>query len=420
MSLARAHVASRAHSAQRLGINTKSATPYVDNPGKNAKKLVNRAAFVERYALQNAARSLLPGHRVAHCLRWRIAKSDAVDVLHAPAVGAAHYGNLITCGSVWHCPVCTAKIATRRVEELEWAIVAWQGERFGGSNLMMTFTIQHSQNENCAYVLDGLLKAHRKFWSGEPARRFKERYGIGGQIRALETTHGENGWHAHLHVLLFLRNQEAIFLDGMRQYGAERWQSVLARHERYASLAHGVDIRSANDFIAEYVLKFGKLPESRWTEAHELSHAHRKRAATGGQTPMGLLQDHAYGDPDAGALWVEYAKAFKGKRQLYWSPGLRNLLGLAAEKSDEELAAEQREVAVIMARLDQHQWRQVVSNDIRAEVLQTAASGDQVALKQYLEDFGIDGVEYPGLNNGCCDSPVIDLVVYTGPDTGPP
>lgn len=398
------HTQAQAH----LGINSKSHTPPPDGP----KKQPIRAAFVERYALQNAARALLPNSWVARCLRWPIKRSDPVDVLHTPFTGSAHYGNLMVCGSVWHCPVCAAKIATRRVEELQQAIAIWQGERFNGSNLMMTFTLQHNQAESCAYVLDGLLKALVKFWAGEPAQRFKNRYGIEGRVRSLEVTHGQNGWHAHLHVLLFIRSDKFTFLDDMRQDAAARWQSVLAKFERYASLANGVDIRSADDFIAEYVLKFGKLPESRWTEAHELGHSHRKRAGLGGQSPMELLQAYSYGDPAAAALWLEYAEAFKGKRQLVWTDGLRKRLGLADEKTDEELATEQRELAIILARLDKGQWRHVVDNDIRAEVLQLAATGDQKAVKQYLEDFGIVGVEYPGLSDTVIDNVAQDLVYY--------
>lgn len=383
-----------------LGINTKSYTPPPSGPKK--------AVFVERYALQAAAWSLLPKSRTARCLRWRIAQSDPVDVLHAPMVSTAHYGNLIVCGSVWHCPVCAAKIASRRVEELEQAIAVW-GKKFGG-NLMMTFTIQHNQAEPCAYVLEGVLNAHHKFWAGEPAKRFKERYGIEGRVRSLEVTHGQNGWHAHLHVLLFIQAKGYVFLDDMRQNAAGRWQTILGRYSRYASLANGIDVRSANDFIAEYVLKYGKLPESRWTEAHELAHSHRKKAGQGGYSPMELLQAHAYGNEAAGGLWIEYAEAFKGKRQLVWSDGLRARLGLDEEKTDEELATEQREEAVILARLDKQQWTQVLKNDIRAEVLQAAAGGDQMALKQFLDDFGITGVEYPGLDDVGVDCPVIDLI----------
>lgn len=39
-----------------------------------------------------------------------------------------------------------------------------------------------------------------------------------------------------------------------------------------------------------------------------------------------LLQDSMGGDAFAGSLFVEYAEAFKGQRQLTWSRGLKNTL----------------------------------------------------------------------------------------------
>ena len=88
---------------------------------------------------------------------------------------------------------------------------------------------------------------------------------------------------------------------------------------------------------------------------------------------------------------------FKGRQQLVWSKGLRKKLGLAQEKTDQELAEEEREQAYILAQLSISQWQQVLGNDIRAELLEVAATGDSVVLREFLEEFGICGVEYPGL-----------------------
>jgi len=109
-------------------------------------------------------------------------------------------------------------------------------------------------------------------------------------------------------------------------------------------------------------------------------------------TPLQLLSDYFNGDVDAGRLWLQYALNFKGQHQLYWSRGLRALLGLEPEKSDEELAIEQEEIAVILASLSIGVWRVVVGNDARAELLQVASTGDKEQVFAFLRGIGVDGV----------------------------
>ncbi len=348
--------------------------------------------LVTRYALQAAARQLLPQERVANCLRLRVFHAKPVDVLYAPAVDAAHYGNLTVCGSVWSCPVCASKISERRREELGKGLEQWP------NTLLMTFTLRHSENESCDFVLDGLLRAHRAFWSGSPAERFRARYGIFGQVRALEVTYGASGWHAHLHVLLFLDRLPAgrVAMESMRLAAVHRWQKVLSRYDRFASVHNGLDLRGADDFASDYLAKFGLVDDSEWSQAHEMAKAHLKASRGDSRTPNRLLWDYFAGDEVAGELWREYALSFKGKTQLRWSVGLRGRLGLAEETSDEEIVSEQEQMAIILAQLELPAWRAVLGNDIRAELLEVASMGDQVAVKQFLDDFGIEA-DYPGL-----------------------
>ena len=79
-------------------------------------------------------------------------------------------------------------------------------------------------------------------------------------------------------------------------------------------------------------------------------------------------------DKQAMALFAEFAKAFKGKRQLSWSNGLKARFGLA-EKNDEELAAELEDNAELLGLLTPDQWRDVLKVKARATVLELAASG---------------------------------------------
>jgi hypothetical protein len=108
------------------------------------------------------------------------------------------------------------------------------------------------------------------------------------------------------------------------------------------------------------------------------------------RTPFQLLADSTAGDGQAGALFVEYVEAFKGKRQLYWSPGLRDKLGMADEKTDEEILAEEEAEQAepdteLMGTLRFEDWRLVLSRDARGEVLAVAERHGWPGVQWFLE-----------------------------------
>ena len=201
-----------------------------------------------------------------------------------------------------------------------------------------------------------------------------------------------NGWHPHLHDLVLLEtplnpDELAEFTDFLKT----RWSMVLKRQGRDATWEHGVDVRTGDNDIAEYVAKYGHLPTvTGWTLEHELTKAPVKKAHNDGRTAYQLLADSMMGDEVAGRLFTEYAKCFKGKKQLVWSKGLRALLGLTdQEMTDEEIAAEQREPAFVLLFLNIEQWKVVVFNDLRAELLREASFGHRDRVVSWLAEIGI-------------------------------
>lgn len=349
-------------------------------PGKNTR-------FQWRFALQGAARELLPNERVAGCMRHRVSKEHGVKVLFSPENNSTHYGNLAVCGSVWTCPVCAAKISERRRAELSEAVKLWRAGPGHGTVAMMTFTLQHHAGESLDYVLQGIRDASVKFWQHRRGRRLREKYSIMGRVRGLEVTHGNSGWHPHYHVLIFIgRELSTDERVELQQAAKAHWAQVLAKNARYASVYHGLDVRFGDSGVADYVAKFGQ--DNNWTLQHEIAKSHVKHARRGGRTPNALLADYNAGDVHAGELWKEYAEAMKGKKQLSWTRGLRKLLALGDEKTDEQLAKEQSNEAVQLIELDQKQWRIILANDARAEVLIIARKGRD-PLMAYLSRLGV-------------------------------
>ena len=80
-----------------------------------------------------------------------------------------------------------------------------------------------------------------------------------------------------------------------------------------------------------------------------MTKGHIKKGKAGGETPFDLLRAVLAdkNDKQAAALFAEFAKAFKGKRQLSWSNGLKAKFNLV-EKDDEELAAELEDSAELL------------------------------------------------------------------------
>lgn len=359
--------------AMPLGINTKSRTAFVERPTN---------PIIARFYLQSVARDLMPEERVATCLRLPIPHAD-IEIYHAEKSNSAHYVGLTVCGSVWHCPVCAAKIAQRRLLELQTAIANWRGQ-----TAMVTFTISHHNRESAGDVLRKLLANYQEFWRGRAIQQIKDDIGYIGKVRSLEVTYGNNGWHAHVHTLLFF-GESKLAPRIVELSFKERWQTTVIRRGDYASIEHGCNVKTTDDFIADYMQKFDRLPRSKWTEAHEIAHSHKKNGTSGGATPMQLLDAAGNGNRLAADLWREYAAAFKGKRQLSWSPGLKDLLHVGPEKDDYEIATETDQTAILLATLTRGQWGIVLANDLRGELLTIAAAGNKETLLAYLADVGI-------------------------------
>ena len=114
-----------------------------------------------------------------------------------------------------------------------------------------------------------------------------------------------------------------------------------------------------------------------------MTKGHIKKGKAGGNTfrpPAGSLADK--NDKQAAALFAEFAKAFKGKRQLSWSNGLKAKFNLV-EKDDEELAAELEDSAELLGLISPDEWRDVLKVKARATVLELAAAAGWPAVKSF-------------------------------------
>ena len=129
---------------------------------------------VQRFILQSVARKFLPKTRTDNCHRVR-QKAKDVEVLKSVEHKTAFYAGLQTCGSVWACPVCAAKIAERRRAEIQAAMATHKAA--GGCVNMLTLTCPHQRTDNLADLLAKQAKALNRFWADRASKAvFQERF----------------------------------------------------------------------------------------------------------------------------------------------------------------------------------------------------------------------------------------------------
>jgi hypothetical protein len=88
-------------------------------------------------------------------------------------------------------------------------------------------------------------------------------------------------------------------------------------------------------------------------------------------------------------LWKEFVLAFKGRAQLYWSPGLAEELGLDAEKTDEEEAARVDAEDTLVVRVTPENWALVARHKLRGLVLEVLRAGTWSDVELLLSRFRV-------------------------------
>jgi hypothetical protein len=225
--------------------------------------------------MQSVARHMLPDNRVRICLRHQQEKYGTVDVFQHKQTQKAFYGGLMVCGSVWICPVCAAKISERRKAELKYASLLHK--EAGGYLTMMTLTFSHSKLDKLSDLLDMLNKAMLKFRSGKAYDNLRKRLGIVGTIRALEITYGSNGWHPHIHLLIF----HSVEIEGHEQQEYQDryynlWEAACVKYGMKTSYEHGLKLDDASE-ADQYIGKWGDLVERTWGVSSEMTKSNIKK-----------------------------------------------------------------------------------------------------------------------------------------------
>ncbi len=328
--------------------------------------------------------------RVKKC--GRVRRAEQVGVRHGPQ--GAGFSGVCTCGSVWADPVCNAKIMARRSLEVGLAIAAHQGR--GGRVIFQTLTLRHHRGQTLPELWDGLLAAWRSMSTGKAWAKRSASLGLLGWLRAVEVTwSARNGWHVHIHALLFVG--ASLTPQAASEYGtwsAQRWARAVVRQGLAAPLSRGQHVRlvtgPADGDLGAYLSKATDL-------GMELTQSQGKTARQLHSTvPAWALLTDLFEHGDAGALdrWHQWEAGSKGRRQMTWSRGLRDALGLGEEMEDEQVA-EQEAGDEDLVLITPRGWDEVVSNPWMQCAILEAAERSPADLRALLTEHGVEFID-PG------------------------
>lgn len=285
--------------------------------------------------------------------------------------GEAGFGGIITCGSVWACAVCSARIRQRRAEAVEDRARRWLAA--GHGLLFVTLTRSHSMDDDLVDLLASVTDAWASVQRHRAFKRAASAAGYVGPLRATEITHGYNGWHPHLHLLLWLEKplsrkaarafEDAIAVLWLGQVDASREHGVKA-------VRVGSQLRDA-DAMAAYLTKlqdgYDGKPAGRWSAASEMLRGDLKKGRSRHLTPFQIAERAALGDKRAAALWRHYEAATKGRRCIQWGQKLAARLKVDHESDD---ASEVTSVeGVVVVELTRHEWNLVRGYSAEARLL---------------------------------------------------
>jgi hypothetical protein len=326
----------------------------------------------------------------------------------------AFFAGYQTCGSVWLCPVCSAKVRQGRADELDqaarthvglapvcgplrpgearcWAQVEWLP--VGGLEFV-TLTLRHSRADRLSDTLDAVAKGWQHIQRHSRWRALRKRLGH-GFVRAVEiTVTREGGWHPHLHVMLFTERpwsaDERADAEGVLWALWSAWCDKLDpdthRHRptRKRGLVWEPVKVSGAAFTARYLTKLAEGGRE-WGPAQELARGDLKSgrpddAGKRSRSPFEVgLSAADGGNARDLALWREYEDATHGRRVLTWSRGLRDRLLADVPELDDEQLAQVDDVGEIVGYL--------LRDDERA----LRRTGLQLAMLQAVERDGVDG-----------------------------
>lgn len=288
-------------------------------------------------------------------------KFSEVDKNCSPGKDDEWHGvfGIARCNSPFVCPVCGRKIQAQRREDVTKATKRML--ELGYTYIFATFTASHKYRDALKEFIESFQEASRKMKQGKSYKKLRLRWHLEHYIRTAEVTldHPDStrktGWHWHAHHILYL-NRAHLTEGEARQLEAELFKLWSAACEKFGlkvSAEHGLKIErphctfddTGTQFLsAENADQLGKYMAK--SVSYEMAPSPNLKKGRKGEriSSWDLIGLVVFGKrSDLLPKLAEFMEAIKGRRSMYMSRGLADLVGL---KEEERTAAEPKKEVI--------------------------------------------------------------------------
>lgn len=314
-------------------VSTQQPNPTEANT-KDTSRTVNR--WRVRSRIQRLLRGALPESEWGRVNRCGWSLGSLVTLLGASG-GRASWSGVEHCNGIWSCPCCAARIREGRRTEILKAVQQARERKW--RMFFVTFTVPHTREVPLESSLRGLTEAFRRirnyrglapFWSA-----------MVGFIKAVEVQVGSNGFHPHLHVLVFTDGCDLITTELESKLKSSWAQAVVKEGLARPKDSVGVVVEETLDpeATADYLVKKQENKLTMEMSRSDLKSGREGREGEWHCSPFDLMTPEVELPISVGLrkkLFVEFYRATRGVSAIRWSRGLKSLFDLE-EVSDEEL-----------------------------------------------------------------------------------
>jgi hypothetical protein len=325
--------------------------------------------------------------------------------------GRVGYRGTMRCGSR-RCPDCGSKLARALRDDLEKAVTSWRES--GGRVLFGTLTVRHHLEDSLDVVADAVSHCWGRATGGRGWVADRREYGVWHWFRIQEEKWSdENGWHVHVHFLLFVWDKGVAPVnpdtDGLLASMFGRWKAGAVSMGLGAPLIRAQDLHEVTganlDDIAEYFAKQSTASGAADAGDMALELTSPSTKTGGGLAPSQLLAA-AMTETDPKllrryrAVWFEYERGMKGRRVIAWSRGLREALELGQELTVEQIeqrdeALPEAEKAAVVLGMTGRAWKELTRRRGRRAELAAVilTEGQRAAFEWCRERLPFEGDE---------------------------
>lgn len=357
---------------------------------------------VKRYKLLSEAQRILTENNVlsprtgkphrtrfCHARRTYLADNITIKLNNNDINSEASIGNVQTCGTPWGCAVCAPRIAVEKGTLVKKALVYAQEKHL--IPVMIGLTASHSLHTPLKEFKKKFKSAWKMFSSHRQWRKFKKTYGLKHWIANREITYGRNGWHYHMHLLLFMDAVTLKYADediSLEKTLTELWLNCLSHNGLKGLDEYALKVSASENVGKEYLTKIGLTEDAKTGDLqYEMTAFSNKKS---GYTIWDILRHARYGSRLSERLYIEFVSAMFGDSFLSFSKGFLPLLEDIKLDAEDENTDKKKDWILIAP----YWWGIVYKSYAIAHLLEVSATKRSVdSVRRFLYDLQDELIE---------------------------